>query len=169
MRSPISVILLPALFCLSATTRGYPVISPYSVVYPDYPLTYHPSGYAPAYQTAYQNAYQNAYQTAYQPGYQPGYPAGYQAVVVGLGHPSGHVQLVPTTVTDTRPVLVPLVPVGRPPHRRQPLDPQRHDRPQLVHPGHVIRLQPERHHAPAPQEPDVVDVVVDRKPEAVTE
>ncbi|KAH6942836.1 hypothetical protein HPB50_010783 [Hyalomma asiaticum] len=151
MRSPISVALLLGLFCLCVTSlpTSYSVGSPYSLVYPDYPLTYHHTAYAQPYQAAYQTGYQPGYQsTGYQSGYQAGYPSGYQNLVVVHGAPPGHhVQLVPATVPGARPVLVPLVPVvqqppppppqpQQPPHR-QPLRPERGDRPQVVHPKQV--------------------------------
>ncbi|KAL1473131.1 hypothetical protein MTO96_022510 [Rhipicephalus appendiculatus] len=89
MQSPISVVLLLGLLCLSVTSlpTSYSVGSPYSLVYPDYPLTYH-TGYAQPYQATYQTGYQAGYQpsTYHHSGYQASYPAGYQAVVVGLGY-----------------------------------------------------------------------------------
>ncbi|KAH7943003.1 hypothetical protein HPB52_003986 [Rhipicephalus sanguineus] len=163
--------LLLGLFCLSVTSlpTSYSVGSPYSLVYPDYPLTYH-TGFAQPYQTTYQTGYQPGYQPSsyHQSGYQASYPAGYQAVVVGLGSPTRHVQFLPTTVTGTRPVLVPLVPVVQQPHR-QPLRPgERHDRPLVVHQTQVIRPEEgfgNRHRGPVRNEPEeVIDVIVDRKP-----
>ncbi|XP_065304859.2 uncharacterized protein [Dermacentor albipictus] len=158
MRSPVSVVLLLGLFCLSVTSTpaGYPVASPYSLVYSDYPLPYH-NGYAQPYQTTYQ--------TLYHPGYQPGYPGGHQTVVVGLGSHGGHV-LFPTTVPNARPVLVPLVPVvqQQQPSRR-PQFPDRQDRPLVVNPKQVIRAEEpdNRRHSTGRQEPEVIDVIVDRK------
>nr|XP_037286803.1 uncharacterized protein LOC119179788 isoform X1 [Rhipicephalus microplus] len=172
MQSPISAVLLLGLFCLSVTSlpTSYFVGSPYSMVYPNYPLTYHTS-YAQPYQVASQTGYQTGYQpSSYQhSGYQASYPDGYQAVVVGLGSPTSHVQLLPTTVTDSHPVLVPLVPVVEQP-QRQPLPAPRHRQPVVVHPTQVIRPE-ERFWNPrrgpvrnGPEE--VIDLVVDRKPVA---
>ncbi|XP_050029807.2 uncharacterized protein [Dermacentor andersoni] len=167
MRSPVSVVLLLGLFCLSVTSipAGYPVANPYSLVYSDYPLPYH-NGYAQPYQATYQTGYQPGYQY-YPSGYQPGYPGGHQTLVVGLGSHGGHV-LFPTRVPNARPVLVPLVPVvqQQQPSRR-PEFPDRQDRPLVVNPKQVIRAEEpdNRRHSTGRHEPEeVIDVIVDRKP-----